>query len=272
MPAQSEPYEAPAIVTFAKELEWRRTQAGLSKKELAEKLGFADSYVGQVELRKNLPSEEFAAALDTFFNLDGLFVRLLERINETKHQAILPPGFTEYCGYEQKASRLRVFSTHLVSGLFQTEPYSTTVIRELMGAATPKLVAERMARKAIFECEDPPHTFLVLDEGVIRRDVGGANVMRDQLKYLIEVGLREKTHLQVVPYDAGFHVGLAGSFIILGFENEPEIAYTEASGEGVLLKQQDRIARLSVAWDLIQGRTLSTEESLAMIRDAMEKL
>ncbi|MBT2210546.1 helix-turn-helix transcriptional regulator [Actinomadura sp. NEAU-AAG7] len=272
MPAQSEPYEAPAIVTFAKELEWRRTQAGLSKKELAEKLGFADSYVGQVELRKNLPSEEFAAALDTFFKLDGLFIRLLDRINDTRHLAILPPGFTEYLGYERKASHLRVFSTNLVSGLFQTEAYSNTVISAIMGSESARLVAERMERKAIFEREDAPHTFLVLDENVIHRNVGGADIMREQLGYLFEVARRPQTQLQVVPYKSGYHAGLAGSFALLSFEDGPDVAYTESSGEGILLKQRDRIALQAVTWDLVQGHTLSVEESLAMIQDAMEKL
>ncbi|TDD37304.1 XRE family transcriptional regulator [Actinomadura sp. KC06] len=272
MPAQSEPYEAPAIVTYAKELEWRRTQAGLTKKDLAAKLGFADSYVGQVELCKNLPSEEFTAALDTFFNTDGLFARLLERINETRHLAILPPGFPEYLSYEKRSNYVRVFSTNLIGGLFQTEAYARTVISLTMGSATSKLVAERMERKSIFERENPPHTFLILDEDVIRRNVGGKEVMRDQLRYLLEVGQRAQTQMQIVPYAAGFHAGLAGSFTILGFENEPDVAYTEASAEGVLLKQRDRVALKVVAWDLIQGHTLSAEESLAMIHDALEQL
>src|SRR5690606_8724731 len=78
MPARSEPYDGPAIVTFAKEVEWRRKRAGLSKKELAEKLGFADSYVCHVELRNTLPAEPLSAALETFFKAYGLFSRLSE--------------------------------------------------------------------------------------------------------------------------------------------------------------------------------------------------
>lgn len=272
MPARSEPYDGPAIVTFAKELKWRRTQAGLTKKNLAEKLGFADSYVGQVELCKNLPSEEFANALDTFFQVDGLFHRLWERINETRHLATLPPGFPEYLAYEKKAKYIRVFSANLISGLFQTEAYATTVISSIMGSATAKLVAERMERKAIFEHEDPPHTFLVLDESVIRRNVGGSVVMRNQLEHLLEISRSGRTRLQIVPYSSGFHVGLTGSFIILGFEESPGVAYTESSGEGVFLERQDRVALQAVKWDLIQGHTLSVEESLAMIQDAMEQL
>lgn len=92
MPARSEPYDAPAIITFSKELEWRRTKEGLSKKELAKTLGFADSYVGQIELRKNLPSQEFSDALDTYFQADGLFRRLWERIIESRYTVALPPG------------------------------------------------------------------------------------------------------------------------------------------------------------------------------------
>ncbi|WP_152564090.1 helix-turn-helix domain-containing protein [Actinomadura welshii] len=272
MPARSEPYEAPAIVTFARELEWRRKQGDLTKKELAEKLGFADSYVGQVELCKNLPSDDFAAALDTFFKSDGLFLRLLDRINETRHLAVLPPGFSEYLAYEKKATHLRVFSTNLVSGLFQTEAYATMVISSFMGSATERFVGERMERKAIFEREDPPHTFLVLDESVIRRNVGGAEVMRDQLAHLLEVGRRKRSQVQIVPYTSGFHIGLTGSSIILGFEDMEDVAYTESSGEGVLLKHRDRVAFQVVRWDLIQGHTLSAEESLAMIQDAMEQL
>lgn len=272
MPAKSEPYEAPAIVTYAKELEWRRKQAGLTKRELAEKLGFADSYVGQVELCKNLPSDEFTAALDTFFKTDGLFDRLLERINETRHLAVLPPGFPEYLGYEKKASHLRVFSANLISGLFQTEAYATTVISSLMGSATSRVVAERMERKSIFDRDDPPHTFLIVDEGVIRRNVGGKEVMREQLGYLLEVGQRKRTQLQIVPYTAGFHVGLTGSFSILRFAEGPEVAYTESSGEGMLLEQCDRVALQAVTWDLVQGHTLSAEESLAMIQNVMGQL
>src|SRR5690606_7234844 len=206
------------------------------------------------------------------FQVDGLFSRLWERINETRHLGVLPPGFPEYLGYEEKANHIRVFSANLISGLFQTEAYASTVIASMMGSATPRIVAERMARKSICEREDPPHTFLVLDEDVIRRDVGGREVMRGQLSYLLEVGQCGRAQIQIVPRAVGFHSGLAGSFIVLGFEDGPEVAYTEASAEGVLLKQRDRVALQVLTWDLIQGKTLPVQESSAMIQKVMEEL
>jgi transcriptional regulator with XRE-family HTH domain len=270
MPAQSVPYEAPAIVTFALELTTWREAAGLNKRELAEKLGFANSYVGQIELRKNLPSEEFADALDTFFDTNGLFKRLRQRIIDTRYSQTLPPGFLQYLEYERKANYLRVYATTLISGLFQTEAYARTIIGTTEGSTTERLVTERMERKAIFDQEDPPRTFLIMDEGVIRRTVGSKEIMHEQLEYLLAVSTREKTQLQIVPYSAGYHAGLTGSLTILGFADAADIAYTESSGEGVLLEQHDRVARQAVKWDLIQGHTLSPAESRAMIQEAME--
>lgn len=272
MPAQSEPYQAPAIVTFAKELEWRRTSAGLSKKELAAILGFADSYVGQIELCKNLPSREFAEALDTYFKTDGLFVRLRDRIHDTRHQAVLPPGFTQYLEYEARADCLRIFTVNLVSGLFQTEAYARTIMSTFPRVDASRIVAERMQRKAIFEREDRPYAFLIMDEGVIRRNVGGKEVMREQLAYLLDVGQSEKSQLQIVPNDVGYYAGLAGSFTILGFRDGAEVSYTESCGDGILLQQRGKTARHAVTWDLVQGHTLAVEESLSLVREAMEQL
>ncbi|WP_433328806.1 helix-turn-helix domain-containing protein [Spirillospora sp. CA-294931] len=272
MPAQSEPYDAPAIVTFALELKAWREAAGLNRKRLADALGFADSYVGQIELRKNLPSEEFAEALDTYFKTNGLFERLRQRIVDTRHLSILPPGFSQYLRYEAKASCLRIFSSTLISGLFQTEDYARTIISTLEGVAAERLVVERMSRRSIFEQENPPRVFFILDEGVIRRVVGNKEMTRVQLEYLLEAGQREKTQLQIVPLNAGYYAGLTGSFTILGFDDGPDIAYTESSGEGILLEQRDRVALQVVTWDLVQGHTLPPRESLAMIEEVVEQL
>ncbi|TYK43288.1 helix-turn-helix domain-containing protein [Actinomadura decatromicini] len=256
---------------FGDELRRKRKAAGLTGKELADALGCTPQWVSTLENGRKA-SEQSAHDLDTFFKTDGLFHRMWELAMEIEIQTVVPPGFTEYVGYEKTADRIRIFSTGLISGLFQTERYAYTVISAMMGSDADRLVAERMERKSIFAKDDPPHTFLVLDESVIRRSVGGPEIMRQQLAYLLEVAQRPRMMLQIVPYKSGCHVGLTGSSIILGFENGPEVAYTESSGEGVLLRQSDRVALQNVRWDLIQCHTIPSEESLAMIQHAMEQL
>ncbi|MFI0355908.1 Scr1 family TA system antitoxin-like transcriptional regulator [Actinomadura sp. 9N407] len=106
---------------------WRK-QAGLSKVELSKALGYTDSYIGQIELCKNLPSLELAEAFDTYFKTNGLFVRLRERILETRHISLLPPGFAEYAKKEEEASSLRNYELAIVNGILQTEDYARTVM------------------------------------------------------------------------------------------------------------------------------------------------
>ncbi|MFC4054017.1 helix-turn-helix domain-containing protein [Actinomadura syzygii] len=256
---------------FGDELRRKRKAAGLTGKELADALGCTPQWVSTLENGRKA-SEQSAHDLDTFFKTDGLFHRMWELAMEIEIQTVVPPGFTEYVGYEKRADRIRIFSTNLVSGLFQTDAYARTIISAIMGSDAARLVTERMERKSIFDRDDPPHTFLVLDESVIHRNVGGAEVMREQLDYLLEAAQHPRMELQIVPYTAGYHAGLTGSFIVLGFEDAPEVAYTESSGEGMLLRQPDRVALQAVTWDLIQCHTLPSRESLAMIRDAMEQL
>ncbi|WP_165950506.1 helix-turn-helix transcriptional regulator [Actinomadura sp. GC306] len=273
MPARSEPYDGPAIVTFAKELEWRRKQAGLSKKDLAEKLGFADSYGGQVELCKNLPSEEFANALDTFFRVDGLFCRLWERINETRHVAVVPPGFSEYLGYEARANFIRNFSPTLVPGLLQTEGYARTVLgANQLPEIVDRLVQERLKRQEVLVGQNPPRTWFIMDEIVLRRMVGTSEVMREQLSHIIEFAESPTNMIHIVPFDVGFHDGLGGMFTILGFEDGMAVVYTESGGEGILINQPPRVTRHVVRYDLVRGHALPAAESLALMKAVLEEL
>ncbi|HZE30884.1 MAG TPA: hypothetical protein VE198_05525, partial [Actinoallomurus sp.] len=107
MVAQRDPYEFPAIRAFAAELEaWRGSMA---KTELAEVLGYTPQLIGQLEAAKNIPSQKFAEDLDTYFKTNGLFVRLAKLVNETRHLAILPPGFPEFVEREAEATRMYIF-------------------------------------------------------------------------------------------------------------------------------------------------------------------
>lgn len=273
MPAQSEPYDAPAIVTFAKELEWQRTKAGLSKKELAAALGFVESYVGQIELCKNLPSEDFADALDTFFKTDGLFRRLRERIVETRHYSIVPPGFPDYLKHEGRAISVKNFSPNLVPGLLQTENYARTVLgANQISEIAKRLVHERLRRQEIFNSDNQPRTWFTMDEMVLRRIIGSPEVMREQLAHILEFSERPTNMINVVPFKVGFHDGLGGIFTILGFDDGTSVAYTESGGEGVLIHEPSRVAGHVIRYDLIRGHAHDVEESQALIKSVMEEL
>ncbi|GAA0957345.1 helix-turn-helix transcriptional regulator [Actinocorallia libanotica] len=270
MPAQRDPHSSPAIRAFANELTARREMAGHTKVELAELLGYTPQFIGQLEACKNVPSRKVAEDLDTFFKSDGVFLRLWENINDTKNVAALPPGFADYLTRESQATELRIYSALLVVGLFQTEGYAETIIGGFGGGNTPDLVAKRLERKSILEREDPPRVWLVLDEGVIRRTIGGPQVMAEQLRYLHALSRLPKCMVQIVPYSAGYHEGLGGDLTVLGFADGSHTGYTESAGIGVLVEQPSGISDLAVRYDLLRGHALPVHESRTVLKEAME--
>ncbi|GAA4241444.1 hypothetical protein GCM10022254_70290 [Actinomadura meridiana] len=274
MPAQSEPYEAPAVTNFAEELEWRRTHAELTKKALAEVLGFADSYLGQVELCKNLPSQEFAEALDTYFTTEGLFGRLRKRIVETRHISTLPPGFTAYVKRENEARSVRNFELALVNGILQTEDYARAMIGAYSaGKSVDELVADRMKRKEILTRPNPVSAWFAVDEFALHRIIGSPAIMKAQFQHLLELSELENVMVTVIPKEIGYHVGLTGSFYVLGFEDGANAAYVESAGIGLLIEEPARVGEYLERYSSLQGHALPHgKASRNQIKQMMETL
>jgi transcriptional regulator with XRE-family HTH domain len=148
MVAQRDPYEFPAIRAFAAELEaWR---GSMPKTELAEVLGYTPQLISQLEAAKNIPSQRFAEDLDTYFKTNGLFARLAKLVNETRHLAILPPGFPEFVAREAEATRMYVFEPSMIKGIFQTREYAYEVIKAGRGPEEiEQLVTKRLERQEV---------------------------------------------------------------------------------------------------------------------------
>jgi len=272
MGTRSEPYEAPAIQTFATELAEWRTQAGLTQTALAETLGYTPQWISQIESAKSIPSKEFAENLDTFFTTNGLFKRLWKRIIDTRHQAILPPGFTAYQEREAEASQVRIYQLMLMHGLLQTESYIRTVVGHDQDPDTAdRLVSERLKRQEILTREDPPHVWFTLDEAVLRRAIAGPDVMRDQLAHVLDMSERPNVFIDVVPMSQGYYPGLTGSFTMLSFSNAPDVAYTESAGQGILLQDPRTVAGFAVMYNSLRGDALRVGESRALITSVMEE-
>lgn len=181
----------------------------------------------------------------------------------------LPPGFTDYLGREAVADELRIYCALLFDGLFQCESYATTVIGANQSGNFEHLVAKRMERNLILNRDEPPQVFLVLDEGVIRRMIGGPAVMLDQLRYLYELSFRPRVQVQITPFRAQYHPGLGGSLTILGFRDAPAVGYIESAGVGVLIEHPAGVGNLAIRYDLLRGQSLDVDESRTVIKEAM---
>src|ERR1700690_1090809 len=138
-----------------------------------------------------------------------------------KYSDVLPDWFHVYVGLEEAAALIRVYELQFVPGLLQTADYARAVIQlGQSGAPEEEIehrVSLRMDRQRLLERPVPPRLWAVVDEAVLRRHIGGPDVMRGQLERLIEASKEPNITLQVMPFTFGGHAAESGTFTIMRF-------------------------------------------------------
>ncbi|HVT71192.1 MAG TPA: helix-turn-helix transcriptional regulator [Trebonia sp.] len=188
-----------------------------------------------------------------------------------KYGDILPDWFETYLGLESAASVIRSFELQFVPGLFQTEDYARAVT--LLGHQTApadeieRRVVLRRRRQELLTRPQPPTSWVVMDEAVLRRPVGGAAVMRAQLGRLVEAARMPNVTLQVIPFAQGGHAGASGSFSILRFEERdlPDVVYIEQLTSAVYLDQRPDIEHYLEVVDQLSAEALTPAETVRFI-------
>jgi transcriptional regulator with XRE-family HTH domain len=161
--------------------------------------------------------------------------------------------FQNYLDLEQAAELIRTYEVQFVPGLLQTDAYARAVI--LLGHANAEAgeidqrVDLRMARKQLLDRPEAPRLWAVVDEAVLRRPIGGYEVLREQIRYLIEVGDSPNVRLQVMPFDSGGHAAAGGAFSILRFPHQqlPDVVYIEHLTSGLYLDKREDVDAYAAA-------------------------
>jgi hypothetical protein len=188
-----------------------------------------------------------------------------------KYHDILPDWFETYLGLESAATSIRSFEMQFVPGLFQTEDYARAVTR--LGHQTApageieRRVGLRLRRQELLDRVHPPTIWAVMDEAVLRRPVGGAGVMRAQLRRLREAARRPSVTLQVVPFARGGHAAASGSFSILRFEERdlPDVVYIEQLTSAVYLDQRQDLEHYLAVVDQLSSEALTPADTMGFI-------
>jgi transcriptional regulator with XRE-family HTH domain len=256
---------------FGSEVRRAREAAGLSQSELGVLVPCDKSVVSRVEAGLVQADEAFAHACDVAFpGLDGFFARFWKDC-QTWGLAF-PPAFREFAVYEAEAVTLWTFQHSLVPGLLQTEAYARAVLERhpnVTPAQVDERVAARMGRQAVLERAEPPVLWVLLDENVLHREVGGAAVMAEQMVHLAALAMRPCITVQVIP-KAGAHVGLTGAFSMAETE-DAFVAHLEHIADGMMTNSPAIVARANVRFDSLKADAYRRSESLALIEEAARR-
>ena len=255
------------LAFFATEVRRVRTEAGMSQADLAKRVYLTRSLLCKIEAATRVPSEDLAERLDDVFETGKHFQRLWPLV--IKHA--YPPWFRPFVELEEQAEVIQAFENQVVPGLLQTENYARAILEAGPLDNVEELLAARMVRQRILDRETPPQLWVVLDENVLRRMVGGPVVMREQYARLIEAAESRRNVIQIVPYEAGAHAGL-GPFWVLSFDEGADVVYEEGAFEGRLLADPTNVKAARRAYDLLKAVALSPQASIDMIAKALKEL
>ncbi|MGW7461588.1 helix-turn-helix domain-containing protein [Streptomyces sp. NPDC054797] len=252
---------------YAYELRRLREAAGLKLGQLGDIIYCTGSLVGMIEHTKRVPTRDFSERVDAALGTDGHFSRLVGLVL----RSVLPSWFQAYAEMEARATFISTYQAQVVPGLLQTEAYARAVLATGLPERLDEVVAARMERHRILRREVSPMVWVVLDEGVLHRPIGGRGVMHGQLAHLLSFDDNRWVQIQVLPYAAGEHAGLIGSFNSLRFAKDPEIVYTEDLMSGHMTANPDAVREAALRYAHLQAAALSVEDSAALITRVMEE-
>ncbi|MFE9918538.1 DUF5753 domain-containing protein [Micromonospora sp. NPDC005553] len=263
-------------------LRQRREEIGLTAAAAGRAIGIIQAYVSGVEAgRVKLPASRLAQVVKVYelepeeaAELEELRAGASQRGWWYEYSQLFPAEFLRFLGYEAGANRIRYYDNELIHGLMQTEEYARAVIAG--GTTTIRLtevdrrVTARMSRQARLFADNPMRLTALLGEGTLRQQVGGAAVMRGQLDHLAGLATERpgQIEIRVLPFSAGAHPALGGSFQILSFPSPrlPDLVWQEVLTSIDIIDQSIRVTDYQVTFAEAWERALSSDESLSLIR------
>lgn len=264
------------------ELRELRKKAGLTVRGLEQRLDFSRSTISRIERGDKVPSAEDLGALLAIFKVTGKrrkeLVQQAQDADQPNWTEIGHPGIPRQLSalieFEREATRISDVSLIRVPGLLQTKDYARTILR--VGGIAPErietLVTIRAGRQEVLTKNTPAHFLALIDEAVLRRIVGGPQVMVDQLERILKAAEGPNVSVQVLPFNIGAHVGQDGSHILFEFAKADPIVHLEHRRSSQFLDEAEDTTDFRDLTTTLQQQALSTKDSAKLIRRYIAEL
>lgn len=261
---------------FGAVLRHYRERADLSRSDLAARIHKSVSLIESIERGERVATQDVISDLEGVAELgaDGTLLVLREQFKDSLNYQAYPAWFQDWAYKEPEAVALRWWEPLVVPGLLQTEDYARAIFRTRLKTTKDEineLVEARIGRQAILARDDPPMLWVLLDEGVLRRPIGGPRVVFEQLARLAETREHPAIVVQVIPARVAAHEGLKGAFAMADFDDAPSLGYEETATRGRVVDVPDDVASLDLTWNTLRSEALPRAASLDLIEEAAEQ-
>lgn len=261
-----------------------RKAAGLTVEEVTNRLGWSKGRLTKWETNQwTRPDLVLIRALLDLYGVTDETVR--EAILDLARRSREKGWWAKYSdvfrgslpGFEADATQIRTYEALYIPGLLQTPDYAAAVFRAgqvLDEAAVKRRVEVRIVRQDVLKREKPPEFYALIDEAALRKMVGGAAVMAEQLRHLIEVAAAPHITIQILPDAIGAHAAMPGPFTILDFGSDldPSVVYLETATDSLHLEKPEELQAYSLIFNRAVASSLPPEESVKYLATLVDQL
>ncbi|MFI6286056.1 helix-turn-helix domain-containing protein [Streptomyces sp. NPDC051018] len=265
---------------LGQELRRLREIKGMTAEEVADRLLVSQSKISRLENGRRSISQRDVRDLCGVYEVDDHRVvdSLMQMAKDSRQQgwwhAFGDIPYSVYIGLETDAASLRVYEPQVIPGLLQTQQYAEALIAGALPESSPsdidKRVSVRMRRQGrIKEAEQPLRLWAVIDEAALRRVIGGTNLMREQLEYLVEIAQLPHVTVQVLPFDMGAHPGINGQYAILEFPDtsDSSVVYIEGVTSDLYLEKANDVHKYTVMYEHLRAQALNVDQTKVFIEN-----
>jgi transcriptional regulator with XRE-family HTH domain len=256
-----------------------RLDAGLSVKDVAERLLCSQAKISRIETGHRNPTLRDVRDLSDIYGIrdsptrDRLMILAQESRQRGWWQSYnLDPAIETLVGLEGAAVAIYEYQTSGIPAWLQTPQYAEAILSawhpEYSSEKLRLAVDARLARQRNLASDGLPQFRAIVDEGSLHRAVGGPAVMRSQLLHIVETSQSRNISIQVIPFAAGAHQGMASSFVLLDFPGDavPSIVHVEGMVGNLYLEQAADVARYREVFSRLERMALGLAASLDLIR------
>lgn len=256
-----------------------REEAGITRQQAGYNIRGSESKISRLELGRVGFKERDVTDLLTMYGVEDsterqTFLDMVKQSNEPgwwrRFGDTMPNWFTDLVGLEEAAARIQIWEPLYVSGLLQIEGYARAIFShgrpEMADERVDQLVALRMRRQKMFSRPDAPRVWMVLDESVLHRPIGGMKVLKQQIEYLLEMSALPHVSVQILPFTrSGLSAEHAFSLLRFGEPELPNIAYVEYLTGAHYIEKREEIEKYSRSLDMLAVDSETPERSRALL-------
>jgi len=257
------------VATVGRQVKLRREAVRMRAGDFGKAVGYGEDLVYKIESGKRIPRPEFLDRADEVLGAGGLLAAMKEDVAKVRY----PKKVRDVAQMEARAVEIGVYENSNIPGLLQTSDYTRALLESWLPAYTPedleRRVAARVARQAVYERSPAPALSFVLEEGTLRRKVGGTMVRRQQFERLLEVGKLSSVSLQVMPMDSAAHPGMSGRIELLKFEDGTAVGRSDGAFNGRPVTDLRQLRVLELRYGTIRAQALPPGGSLAFIEQLL---